>query len=468
MLSQTSDPSQQPSPYQCFPSPFSWRNKLTQATKNFTQAYLSALKVNIDTKDETTENGITAPSSSFALHYSDIRWWGLCENDSFEGVTVAHSAQYHWRLLTVAAEDYNIPFIDLISNSSGGQKNSSASVDNYFLALMMESKNTRLYWPTSRLRSWCFDKQNIHLQQQEKIIGQMVDVLTDFNVWSFGRVTAVVRDTASTAHNVLITVKLTDPIYATLSTESHRSDILSVPFGSGRIVPYGFMTNLCAGNQSSSLQSDYSPVVAKKQAQSGVAPTPLPQNDSPVNAGGKILRSRKVSELPPLLISLDLEAAFIRSVKTLRGEEIGRAILGHYSTSLTKIRERRAFQAHKQREKREKVAALKAEIEAELLAAASAKNNAEYASNDRIDGSDVESGISNSVEADNDEEDEGDIGEAAAEGAVGSSVSFGSANRNSLKLLLRNNSSKVIPITDSEEAANEIQNKISRILDGEH
>ena len=401
----------------CFPARFLWRYQLVIPTKLFIARYMQYLNVGISLDEESVEHDHSSDMKDSGLvpkqplHYRDVRWWGLCANDSCTGITVGHSAQHHWRLLTTTEADYDLPFIDLIRN---------AQMDNaYYPALMMEFRNTHLHWPTNRLRSWCNGKHKIHLQPQEKLIGQAVDILTDGNYWSAGRVAAISRDTATSASTVSITVQLLD------SPNSQQSDHVSVTLGSGRIISYGCMTQLFSpfSNNNTAIGNS---------SMRKLSPS-VPGTFTNAEFGHNDHKSRRVADLPPLLVSVELETSFIQTIHFLRG--MGKEKVEQHSRFVTKLEKRRNLHAEKLKMRQDKRAALKVYAAAQTMA----EDGATYGQENK---SPVDRQSTSLNEGGDDEED-------LDNGSGEVSVSSSGGNLGTLKKILSRSGSKVLPINGS-------------------
>lgn len=358
--------------------------------------------------------------STQPLHYRDIRWWGLCSNDSCEGVTVGHSAYYHWRLLSATEKDYELPFIDLIRNAQGNNA--------YYPALMLEFKNTHLHWPTNRLRRWCNGKRRIHLQSQDKIVGQPVDILTDGNFWSSGRVAAISRDAATSASRVSITVKLLEP------PTNQQIDTVTVTLGSGRIASYGCMTQLFSPFPSNSVANDN--ISVRKQSSNIHLTTPT---NGELGLNDSNHKSRKVTDLPPLLIALELEISFIQTIHCIRGVDIGKEKLEQQLLFANRLQKRRNMHAQKLKDRQSKRAALRLDVPTNTMTEGGANYGQE--NNSPVEYAFGQSASLQEGDDGNDEEVDNASGEV--------SVSSSGGSLGALKKILSRSGSKVIPINGS-------------------
>lgn len=458
----------------CFPSRFTWEMFIHQSAKQLTDSLMSHMKCLCYFAEEGSAAGVSetkTPENKPGMNYLDIRWWGLCENKAIPhgSRTVVYSSEKQWVLLTATPADYEIPFQALltVTNASGER--------SYFQSLMMEVKNIFFQWPTNRLRKWSVEKTKLAVEAQEHVVGQLVDVLTDSNIWAAGRIIAISREASSPSPSGQgnVTVKLVEPLQLTFPWESMRVETVSLPFGSGRIVPSGVMTKLCSGVQ------EYGNGGNVKRSH----PSPgdsLHGHTTSTQENSSGARHWTVAELPPLLIAFDLEASFVHSANVLTGSSLVDESSHQRSHYLHLIQKRRKIRAAKVQEQKEKQRLLEAEM-AQLYSATA--NTAADSSFDEVsdipDDVDSDGESSKHIKSKVDESDlpsEGisvpvDDGENRSDtsgngNGKGNPPRKSSPNGSGLSTLLRSSNHKVIPLNTSTGSGLRVTSKSFSFIDG--
>jgi hypothetical protein len=153
-------------------------------------------------------------------------------------------------------------------------------------------------------------------------------------------------------------------------------------------------------------------------------------------------KSRKVNDLPPLLISLELEMSFIQTIHFLRGIDTGKEMIEQHPLFVNRLQKRRNLHVQKFKDRQSKRAALKLDVPTAVQAMVEEgggtygqENNSpvEYASGQSISLPEGEDGYDEELDS--------------ASGEVSVTSSGGSLG--ALKKILSRNGSKVIPINGS-------------------